>query len=121
MKNFNSILDYELTHGTFKATIESYKEIPALINNQKSYDTSLPENAVVRDAYLDVTLRLDTNELIKTRWYSKRINYILRCLRNQLGDHIYRLTDALEAARKTPITVHIHIDPKYGQQIEYED
>lgn len=119
---FNSLLNTELLHGTFKATIESYKEFPALINNTNGrYDTSLPENAIIRDAFLEVTLRLDNNETIKTRWYSKRINYILRCLRNQLGDHIYKLTDALNAASKTPITIHIEIDPKYGQQIDYED
>lgn len=118
----NSLLNTELIHGTFKATIESYKEIPALINNTNGYyDTSLPENAIIRDPYLEVTLRLDTNETIKTRWYAKRINYILRCLRNQLGDHIYKLSDALKAASKTPITIHIEIDAKYGMQIEYED
>lgn len=116
-----SMLDYELIHGTFKATIESYKEVPALINNNPHYDTSLPENAIIRDAFLEVTLRLDTGDTLKTRWYSKRINYILRCLRNQLGDHIYRLSDALREASKKPITVHIHVDPKYGTQIEYED
>lgn len=116
-----SILDYELIHGTFKATVESYREVPALVNNTTFYDPSLPENAIVRDAFIEVTFRLDNNETIKTRWYSKRIPYILRCLRNQLGDHIYKLSDALKVASKTPITIHIHIDPKYGQQIEYED
>lgn len=116
-----SILDFELIHGTYGATIESYKEIPALLNSGCRYEPNLPENTIIRDAYLDVTLRLDNNETLKTRWYSKRIPYILRCIRNQLGDHIYRLSDALKAASKTPITIHIHIDPKYGQQIEYED
>jgi hypothetical protein len=123
----NSILDFELIHGTFKATIDSYKEIPALINNSRRdnahydlYDTSLPENAVIRDAYLSVTLRLETGDTLETRWFSKRIPYISRCLRNQLGDHLYKLSDILKAAHTQPFTVHIEIDPRYGQQIEYD-
>ena len=106
----NSILDFELTHGTFLATIDYYKEVPAIIDDN---------NTIIRDAYLAVTLRLNNNETIKTRWYSKRIPYILRCLRTQLGEHIYKLTDALNIASTTPFTVHITIDSKYGQQIEY--
>lgn len=116
-----SILDYELINGTFKATIESYKEFPALLNDGCRYEPSLPENAIIRDAFLNVTLRLDDGRTIDTRWYSKRIPYILRCLRNQLGDHIYRLSDALREAHTTHITVHINVDARYGQQIEYED
>lgn len=118
----NSILDFELIHGTFKATIDSYEEIPALINNSRPnlYDTSLPENAVIRDAYLSVTLRLETGETLETRWFSKRIPYISRCLRNQLGDHLYKLSDILKAAHTQPFTVNIEIDPRYGQQIEYD-
>lgn len=118
----NSILDFELIHGTFKATIENFKEVPALVNNSRPdlYDTTLPENAIVRDAYLEVILRLDTGDTLETRWFSRRIPYITRCLRNQLGDHLYRLSDILCAAANHPFTVHISIDPKYGTQIEYE-
>lgn len=118
----NSILDFELIHGTFTATIDNYTEVPALINNSRPnlYDEHLPENAVIRDAYLAVTLRLNTGDTIETRWFSKRIPYISRCLRNQLGDHLYKLSDILKAAHTNPFTVHIEIDPKYGTQIEYE-
>lgn len=108
----NSMLDFELIHGTFRATIDSYKEVPALTDD---------DNTIIRDAFIAVTLRLDTGDTIDTRWYSKRIPYILNCLREQLGDHIYKLSEAIKAAMRTPITVHIDIDSKYGQQIEYRE
>ena len=122
----NSLLSYEITHGKFEATIVEYKEVPALINNQRTdghydrYDTTLPENAIIRDAYIEVTLRLNTGDSIKTRWYSKRINYIMRCLSRQFDFTIYSLRELLTYCATHSFTVSISLDPKYGTQIEYD-
>jgi hypothetical protein len=122
----NSLLSYEITHGTFEATITNYKEVPALINNHRTdghydrYDHNLPENAIIRDAYVAITLRLSNGESINTRWYSKRINYIMRCLNRQFDFTTYSLRELLDYCRTHSFTVSISLDPKYGTQIEYE-
>lgn len=111
-RSYDSILDFELLAGTFTATVESYTEVPAAIDEIT--------NRIVRDAYLSVDLRLNTNEVINTRWYSKRISYIMRCISYQLDRTYYKLSDLLEVLRNRPITINIDIDPRYGQQIEYD-
>lgn len=115
-----SILDYELIHGTFTAIIADCEEVPALINNTTVNDPHLPENAIIRDAYLKISLKLNTGDTVETRWYSKRIPYIMRCIRNQTSEEIYKLSELIKYCRKNPITITITEDPKYGQQIEYE-
>lgn len=111
-KSYHSILDLELINGTFTATVESYNEVPAA--------TDELTNRIIRDAYINIDLRLNTGETINTRWYSKRIPYIMRQISYQLDRTYYKLSTMLEVLKTTPITIDISIDPRYGQQIEYD-
>ncbi len=109
-KSYN-LLNKELIKGNFTATIADYKEVPALIDD---------DNTVIRDAFIKVTLNLSNNELLETRWYSKRISYIMFCINNQFSEITYSLKDLLEKCRTEKFNVQIDVDPKYGYQIDYK-
>lgn len=111
-RSYNSILDFEIINGTFEATLESYNEVPAA--------TDPITDRIIRDAYLNINLRLNTGEIINTRWYSKRLSYIMRCISYQLDRTYYKLSELLEVMRTTPITIELSMDPKYGPQVEYD-
>ena len=108
-KNYN-LLNEELISGTFTATIAEYEEVPALLDD---------DNTVLRDAFIKVTLNLSNNQLFTTRWYSKRIAYIMHALNAQFSEVTYKLSELLEKCRTTQFTVEISVDPKYGYQVEY--
>ncbi len=111
-KSYHSILDFELTNGIFEATVESYTAVPAA--------TDPITDRIIRDSYISVDFRLNTNEIINTRWYSKRLAYIMRQVSYQLDRTFYKLTDMLEILKTTPITIELSIDPRYGPQVEYD-
>lgn len=105
-----SLLNSELLHGTYSATITNYEEIPAKLDDDMT---------VIRDAYILVTLRLNNEIEFKTRWYAKRLNYIMYSINAQFSEYTYKLSELLEKCRKTPFNVTIDIDPRYGYQVEY--
>lgn len=109
--NNNSLLNTELLHGTYSAIITDYKEIPAKLDDDMT---------VIRDAYLLVTLRLNNEIEFKTRWYAKRLNYIMHSINTQFSEITYKLSDLLNKCRTTPFNVTIDVDPRYGYQVEYD-
>ena len=116
MKNTKSMLDFEILNGIFEATIVNYKEVPALYDSDIGGHT----DRMIRDAYIEVELRLDNNETLITRWYTKRLGYIMRNISAQFDGMIYRLNQLLEFCRTHSFTIEIWEDPRYGQQIEYD-
>lgn len=115
MKN-KSLLDFEIINGIFEAVIVNYREVPAL------YDSDIGgcTDRMIRDAYMEVELKLDNGDTLITRWYSKRLAYIMRCISYQFDGMIYKLSQILEYCRTHSFTIEVWEDSRYGQQIEYD-
>lgn len=98
-------------NGTYTATVTDYHEVNPTYND---------DGTLRRQGYLSVDIELDHLETIEARWYPKRIGYIIRCLSKQADRYFCNAAEALEWASKHEFFVECTVDPKWGQQIDYE-
>lgn len=106
MSLLNTTLTRDIEPGTYFTRIISYKEV----------------NIEGRQPYVSVEMELD-GLIVADRWYSKRIPYIMNCLRRQ-HERDYMdctLSQLLELSIKHGIYVTVSYSYKYGRQIDYRE
>lgn len=83
------------------------------------YEECKPEG---KQPYILVEMTID-NLIVTDRWYASRIPYIMKCLRKQFRKDYMdcTLSQLLDLAHDNLITVQVSYDPRWGQQIDYND
>ena len=106
MSLLNTTITRDVEPGTYITRIRSFKEV----------------NIEGRQPYVAVEMVIDNLD-VTDKWYSRRIPYLMNCLRRQFCKDYMEctLSQLLELARTNDIIVNVSYDAKYGRQIDYRE